>query len=304
MRSAHVRAPTGPDDAALAADFYDRHGWYVTPVVLPTGLVDDAHQAIKEDERDRAVPRRLISYFERGPGARGVRANEYIVQQSTAVAALALSPVIGEIAAALARTDGIRLFNSSVVAKRPAVTERFTRVGWHCDRAYWPTCSSNRMLTAWIPLQDTTLEAGTLVVLDGSHRWTSTDAVERIRAGRSFFCKDHEALQREVEDASVLYRPVALELKRGQVSFHHCLTFHSSGLNTTDAPRLALAVHLQDRENTYQLAVDGLGEQLRYIHDDIVRRAPNGSPDYADPEICPMIWKAGDPGGGPPRSGW
>ena len=41
----------------------------------------------------------------------------------------------------------------------------------HADHAYWGTCSSQRLLTAWIPFHDVDEESGTLAVLDGSHRW-------------------------------------------------------------------------------------------------------------------------------------
>jgi len=51
--------------------------------------------------------------------------------------------------------------------------------------AYWKTCTSNGILTAWIPMQDASMEMGTIAVLDGSHLWQDSPAVERMREQKS-----------------------------------------------------------------------------------------------------------------------
>ncbi len=44
------------------------------------------------------------------------------------------------------------------------------------------------------------------------------------------------------------------------------------------------------------------GEVLAYNHDALVRRLPDGHPDYSDPDFCPVVWRdtarPADGGGG------
>ena len=43
---------------------------------------------------------------------------------------------------------------------------------WHTDRYYWQTCSSEDMLTAWMPFADVSGADGAMSMVDGGHRWT------------------------------------------------------------------------------------------------------------------------------------
>ncbi len=110
-------------------------------------------------------------------------------------------------------------------------------------------------MTAWIPFQTVTGDMGPMTVLDGSHRWEGNDRLE------FFHEPDLTAIEQRIArgvgvggdgdgdgDGDGL-QPVPLELKLGQVSFHHCRTIHGSQRNTSDRPRIALAVHMQDQAN-------------------------------------------------------
>jgi hypothetical protein len=33
---------------------------------------------------------------------------------------------------------------------------------------------------------------------------------------------------------------------------------------------------------------------VQYNHDTLVRRTPDGRPDYSDPDYCPVLWRASD----------
>ena len=100
-----------------------------------------------------------------------VRNNEFVSLQSDDLRAVACQPVLGAMAARLAGSAGIQLLDDQLVYKPPSAPGAMTAVGWHADHAYWGTCSSERLLTAWIPFHDVDEESGTLAVLDGSHRW-------------------------------------------------------------------------------------------------------------------------------------
>jgi len=67
-------------------------------------------------------------------------------------------------------------------------------------------------------------------------------------------------------------------------------TYHGSAANRSRRPRRAISFHLQDGENAYRPFVLSTGEVLAYNHDVLVRRLPDGRPDYSDPDFCPVLW--------------
>ncbi len=74
------------------------------------------------------------------------------------------------------------------------------------------------------------------------------------------------------------------------MSFHHCRTYHGSGANRSAEPRRAISLHLQDGANAYREFPLADGSLAAYNHDELVRRTPDGTPDYSDPEFCPVVW--------------
>jgi len=280
-------------DHDLAA-FYAEHGWCVTPTMLPLDLVDRARnliENIESAERDGVIPESLTCFLSWRRGQpRPKHLNQYIMLQYRVIAALVTNPVLGEIAARLCGSEEVRIFNTALIVKDVGEDGEYAQVGWHCEIAYWPTCSSNRMLTAWIPLQDTTVELGTLTVVDRSHAWPDQGPVAELRRQQTFSSNNHRELAEHLTSAGLSYELVPLELKKGQVSFHHAYTLHGSSANAGSVPRIAISVHLQDGENSYRRAANEDGSPARYVNDRFVRRDPGGWPDYRDPEICPVVW--------------
>jgi ectoine hydroxylase-related dioxygenase (phytanoyl-CoA dioxygenase family) len=201
-----------------------------------------------------------------------------------------LSPLLGAIAARLAGAGQIRLWQSGIIYKEPGVTDNVT-IGWHSDGAYWRTCTSDRMLTAWIPLHDCDESMGTLVILDGSHRWERTPEVESLLLGRTFLGTEQRELEARVEASGMPVRPVPQVLRRGQVSFHHNMVLHASGPNTSQRPRIALAVDLQDGSNRYRRLPEDQVARHSHSNDRLCRRQANGDPDYTDPAVFPVLWE-------------
>jgi ectoine hydroxylase-related dioxygenase (phytanoyl-CoA dioxygenase family) len=129
-------------------------------------------------------------------------------------------------------------------------------------------------------------------MLDGSHRWPATPAVTALRHGNSFLGSDQVVLERELLEAGLQFNPVPIVVERGQVSFHHCLTFHSSGPNLGRHDRTAIIFALQDGANHYRYPVEA-DERLRsHSNDRMCRTLPDGCPDYSDPAVCPVVWEA------------
>lgn len=271
-----------------AAEFYDKHGWFLSPAVLPHDLLDEARRGLEEHwagRRDYLLEGGKREFADWMPGdGDGTRNNEYISLQNERIRRLAWSPVIGKIACQVAGVSSIRLFDDQMVYKPGG--QAGSTVGWHVDGDYWGTCSSQQMLTAWIPLHDCPEEFGPLVVLDGSHRWSHLID----RSALSFHQRDMGALEKFVTSLGYPFKPVPMAMKKGQFSFHHCRSIHGSFPNRADSPRIALAVHMQDGDNVYRPASRPDGRPIRLFNDVVCAKLSSGMPDYRDPAIFPELW--------------
>ena len=111
-------------------------------------------------------------------------------------------------------------------------------VAWHQDYSYWTRTEPLAHLTCWIGLDDATRENGCLQYISGSHRWpdlpitglagdmTAIDAVLTDEQKREF------------------QHPVAIELKKGEATFHHPRLVHGSFANHSDHPRRATVINV------------------------------------------------------------
>ena len=82
-----------------------------------------------------------------------------------------------------------------------------------------------------------------------------------------------------------------VNFRKGQVSFHNCRTIHGSGPNVCGDPRRAIAVHLQDEANRYREYMGDNGQLARHANNALCRQV-DGVPDYADPTICPVLYRS------------
>lgn len=268
-------------DQIVAA--YDRDGYVIVDDLVPEGILDEALYGLERlhaGERDATLPTGL-GYLDWRPGDDpGTRINDYVSLQNRSLAELVHHPPIAALASLLAATSSIRLFHDQVIYKDRG-RERDTLVGLHTDVSYWRTCSSQKMLTAWIPLTNCAADTGPLAVIPGSHRWTEYDDL----AG--FW--DADAGKEVRSPFGEVVAPVVLALTRGQVSFHHCCTIHGSGPNLSSGSRCAVSVHLQDADNTY-LEPTAKGPRSVHVNDLLCRRRPEGTPDYHDPFVSPTLF--------------
>jgi hypothetical protein len=285
-----------PSDSDV--EFYAEHGWYLSKKLLTDDEVDElvaATELYYEGERDRTLPLRppRLAYWDPSKGD-VQRHNDYVHYEHDGIARLLRKPLIGAVAAALARTDVIRVFQSTLIYKPPIVTEPTNVVPWHFDKHYWATSTSDKMLTAFIPFHDCGAEIGTITMIDGSHRWRETSRNDTMT--RHFADREASDLERVLaanaayNNAEVIRVPMIIP--KGHMSFHHCRTYHGSGTNRSPLPRRAISLHLQDSENAYRRFELSTGEILAYNHDAVVRRLPDGRPDYSDPDFCPVMWSS------------
>ena len=277
-RLGSLRTPTPAE-----RDAYRREGFLVVRGLVPDAVLDAAERGMQRfyaGEVDRPFPGRTrFDSFDWTPqDGEVLRKNDYASRMVDELATLATHPGIAAFAACLAGADGIRLWHDQLLFKPP--TPRHDQsvtagnVGWHTDRQYWRTCSSSEMLTCWVPFHDCNAAMGGVSFLPGSHREAVTERLD-------FFDQDLSTL--DSADA------VVPELKRGDVTFHHCRTVHGSGPNLSDAPRRSMAIHLQPADNTWTRGLDEAGEPAYHRNDELVRTV-GGQPDYADPRLCPLLW--------------
>jgi hypothetical protein len=272
-----------PEDVAA----YHEHGWYIAPKVLGEAVLDRALQGADRHwagERDWKLP--ISDGFAdwKAGDPDTIRIGEIIALQNREIRSLVEEPIIGAIAARLAGTKTIRLWESELISKSPPKGDASAPVGWHTDRAYWMTCTSVEMLTAWIPFTDCPIEMGPLMVADGSHRWAGIEEL------REFQNRDLAGVEGRLLEGRGPIDKVSMALEKGQMSFHNALTLHVSDINRSDRPRVSLALHLQDDANRYRPFRNERGEPWQVVNDRMCRKGPDGEPDYQDPDVCPVLW--------------
>ena len=110
-------------------------------------------------------------------------------------------------------------------------------VAWHQDYSYWTRTKPMAHLTCWIGLDDATVDNGCLHYIPGSHRWELLPVTG--------LANDMDAIQTVLSDEQkAAFRPVAVELKAGEATFHHPLMVHGSYENRTSRPRRAMVINV------------------------------------------------------------
>lgn len=141
---------------------------------------------------------------------------------------------LAKIAADLLQVDGVRLYHDQSLYKEGGggITPA------HADQFYWPL-SSDRTVTAWVPLQPVADNMGPLGFYKGSHREDF---------GRDLEISDESEAQitAAMEKSGFEFDGGAFEL--GEVSFHSGWTFHRAGPNASDTPRSVMTVIYMDAD--------------------------------------------------------
>jgi hypothetical protein len=286
-------------DALPSADdvrFYAEHGWYLSKRLFSDAEIDtliEASEAFYLGARDRLLPHHPPTLAYWTPELGGVlRHNDYIHYEVDAIRRIVTKPLLGAVAALLAGVEVIRIFQTTLILKPSSPDEETNEVPWHFDRNYWATSTSERMLTAFLPLHDCDEQIGTIRMVDGSHRWREVGADDSGTLHFAARNRDQleDLLARNAASNGVEIRKIPMIIPKGHVSFHHCRTYHGSGPNRADQPRRAFSLHLQDGDNRWRPYPLQNGSLLAYNHDDLVRRDAEGRPDYTDPDFCPVLW--------------
>src|SRR5579863_7835411 len=108
------------------------------------------------------------------------------------------------------------------------------RVSWHQDASYWPLTPS-KAVTAWLAIDDATVENACMRFIPGSHRlghltYTLSENDEA------------NVLNQTVAGVDELGPPVNVELHAGEISIHSDLLLHGSESNQSNRRRCGLTL--------------------------------------------------------------
>ena len=120
-------------------------------------------------------------------------------------------------------------------------------VSWHQDAAYWGLSPLN-VTTAWIALVPSTRENGCMRVVPGTHRGLLP---QRETYAEANMLSRGQEIAVEVDESLA----VDFVLRPGEFSLHHIGIVHGSGPNTSDTPRIGLAVRYVSPDVVQQSSV-------------------------------------------------
>lgn len=133
---------------------------------------------------------------------------------------------LGAAAAALLRTDCVRLWHDQALYKEPGGR----KTDAHLDYPFWPTNSTD-LVSVWIPFQDVQPGGGMMSYVRGSHLSGITDFADigQLHGG------EPQDLLQDKRVAALELVPVAAS--KGSAIFHHSCTIHCADANETDKTR-------------------------------------------------------------------
>ena len=114
---------------------------------------------------------------------------------------------------------------------------------WHQDSPYWPILSpKTSQVTAWVALDDVDESNGCMRMVAQSYLWgNQIDFLHKVGE------LDVMPSSFDGNDIKVKLCPV----RKGNVHYHHALTWHASHANTSGNPRRAIGIHYMTSETRY-----------------------------------------------------
>ena len=209
-------------------DFYNENGYIKLKHVLSPELLENYRHIITERVAELSAD--TVPMEQRTTYGKAFLQIMNLWTESAGVKEFVFGKRLGRIAADLMGATGVRLYHDQALYKEAGggITP------WHADQYYWPV-SSDKMITAWIPLQPTPRKMGPLAFCEKSHRF---------QIGRDLEISDESELTLKQALNTFNLEESAFDL--GDVSFHAGWTFHRAGANTTDRPREVMTIIYMD----------------------------------------------------------
>ena len=158
-------------------EFFVKNGYWVEP----NPLFSNADLEVYQQSMMKIMDHRYESGREPMPGRNWPNRTDSngLVQINNAwwaggaIRQLALNSRLGKIASELLQVNGICMWHDQLLYKPPRSADAPTEgnVGWHQDWNYWRVCDKPDMITAWVALDDVSVENGAMMFVSGSHKW-------------------------------------------------------------------------------------------------------------------------------------
>ena len=137
-------------------------------------------------------------------------------------------------------------------------------VPWHQDGQYWPI-RPLASCTAWVALDDSTVENGCLRIVRGSHRM-KTIYHHRLEERPDYALEQHID-QSEFDESQI----VDVELQAGQMSIHEVYAIHGSRVNRSNKRRAGFAIRYMPATSLYDRTIKMTGA-ARGLRQDMSKR--------------------------------
>jgi hypothetical protein len=232
-------------------------------------LQEEVLRVIRDAEASAPGPQPVLCRDLAGDPSHPVWQIVNIWEASGPFRALIRNQTIGEEVAQLTGATQLRIWHDQIQYK-PAETGGTTH--WHQDAPLWPIIAPMTEVTAWVALDDVDLSNGCMVMVPGSHLWGNNIAFLRTR-------ESIEDMPREFAGHAIEVLPCPV--RKGEVHFHHALTWHGSGRNTSGRPRRAIALHYMTQETRYVASGDHPMKQFVEVADGEIMRG----------EHFPVVWE-------------
>jgi hypothetical protein len=191
---------------------------------------------------------------------------------------IAFESGIAEAAATVMGSREVRLYNDTLFVKEPSAPEP---TPWHQDLPYFRLGGPNNC-SAWIALDPANEASGAMSYGLGSHRWEKMfRPVEFDKPEHAFAEAGYDGPPPDLDLHPTLCETVSFGLRPGDVVFHHLLTLHKAGPNTSKGTRR--------RVHTLRLAGDdSIWVNRLYSTVEFKSDLPDGAPLTG--EEFPILW--------------
>ena len=203
---------------------FGRDGFVVVPDLLKADELVRLGDALARALERRSGRRPRPPLAERSRYEQSFNQSINLWEDDDEVRAFSFHPRVGEAAARLLGVAAIRLWHDQTLYKEAGGRPTDP----HQDQPYWPIAESDT-ITAWIPLDGSSLESGAMGYVPGSHRFGVRKFVNIFGQSEPY------DLVSGPESRGV--EPVFVEVPRGAVAFHHGLTFHLAKPNRSERVR-------------------------------------------------------------------
>ena len=268
---------------------FDRNGCLIGGKVISDAQVDELRV-----ELDRVIAAHQAGGFERDGATKPVmiskwgESSESIIWQivniweaSPAFERLLYTRPVAEALQQLTGADELQVWHDQIQYKPP----RHGGINnWHQDAPYWPIIKPETPVTAWIALDDVDESNGCMWMVPGSHKWGNhikrleTNPQDKFFQIAEGFTPPPDA---EVKTVELKAWPV----RKGEVSFHHSMTWHGSHKNHSDRPRRAIAIHVMTGDAVF--VASGQHPMKKFV------KLADGEPMSRAGEHFPHILRAG-----------